>query len=334
MRIFDSIEYVEAPDPTVWRFDAFMESALYGPNGFYATGRGRAGRRGDFITSPEVGPLFGRVLSDWVEEQWVRLGRPETLDVFDIGAGPGALMRSMARTPRDVAAHWRLHSIDLGDGLDPARLAGAIVIANELLDNLSIRIVGYQQDRWWELAVRAKDPAGADARLIAVPLAHDEVQRLPRSLRHAASSRWVPWHQQAIDWVTRIRRAGVAALIVFDYGAVRTETLSERGGWLRTYRGHERGHDPLRDPGQFDITTDIGFDQFEPPDRLMTQADFLRFYGIEERVAEGKQYWLAHAAAPDLDAMIMRSRISESEALLDAEGLGSWLVAQWVIPAA
>ena len=40
------------------RFDEFMRIALYGDHGFYTTG-GQAGRRGDFITSPEIGPLFG-----------------------------------------------------------------------------------------------------------------------------------------------------------------------------------------------------------------------------------------------------------------------------------
>ena len=44
-------------------FDEVMELALYDPeHGFYATG-GQAGRRGDFVTSPEVGPLFGAVVA-------------------------------------------------------------------------------------------------------------------------------------------------------------------------------------------------------------------------------------------------------------------------------
>ena len=52
---------------------AFVDAALYDPGeGFYATG-GQAGRRGDFITAPEVGPLFGAVVSNAIDHWW-RLG--------------------------------------------------------------------------------------------------------------------------------------------------------------------------------------------------------------------------------------------------------------------
>ena len=61
----------------------------------------------------------------------------------------------------------------------------------------------------------------------------------------------------------------------------------------------------------------------------MTQADFLRRWGIDELVEEGRVHWAAHADRPDLTAMRMRSRVSEAEALLDPAGLGSWLVGRW-----
>jgi SAM-dependent MidA family methyltransferase len=63
------------------RFDAFMNMALYGPEGFYNSG-GRAGRRGDFITSPEVGPLFGAVLARALDAWWVEMGSPDDFRVF------------------------------------------------------------------------------------------------------------------------------------------------------------------------------------------------------------------------------------------------------------
>jgi len=77
-------------------FAAFMDLALYGPSGFYtAPAGGRAGRRGDFLTAPEVGPLFGAVVARFLDAEWERLGRPDPFTVVDAGAGPGTLARAV-----------------------------------------------------------------------------------------------------------------------------------------------------------------------------------------------------------------------------------------------
>ena len=85
------------------RFDEFMRLALYGEHGFYG-GTGRAGRRGDFITSPEVGPLFGAVVARFIDAEWERLGRPEPFTFVEAGAGPGTLARSVIAAPPSVRA--------------------------------------------------------------------------------------------------------------------------------------------------------------------------------------------------------------------------------------
>jgi len=66
-------------------FSAFMAAALYDDaGGFYARG-GRAGRRGDFVTSPEVGPLFGTVLGRALDEWWDELGQPAPFQPWWVG---------------------------------------------------------------------------------------------------------------------------------------------------------------------------------------------------------------------------------------------------------
>ena len=79
-------------------FDQWMEQALYHPrHGFYSSG-GQAGRRGrDFLTSPEVGPLFGAVLAKAIDGCWNELGRPDPFIVIEAGAGRGALAASVLR---------------------------------------------------------------------------------------------------------------------------------------------------------------------------------------------------------------------------------------------
>jgi SAM-dependent MidA family methyltransferase len=82
-------------------FEEVVASALYDPDGgFYATG-GRAGRRGDFVTSPEVGPLFGAVVARALDTWWEEAGAPEVFVVVEAGAGPGMLARTvLAAQPR------------------------------------------------------------------------------------------------------------------------------------------------------------------------------------------------------------------------------------------
>ena len=72
-------------------FDEVMELALYHPEvGFYSAGGG-AGRSGDFLTSPEVGPLFGAVLGRALDHWWRELGEPDPFVVVEAGAGAGTL---------------------------------------------------------------------------------------------------------------------------------------------------------------------------------------------------------------------------------------------------
>jgi Uncharacterized conserved protein len=87
-------------------FDAWMEAALYDPDGgFFSRGAG-AGRAGsDFITSPEVGALFGRLIARWADSWWDRLGRPDPYLMVDAGAGRGRLARAvLAAAPRCAPA--------------------------------------------------------------------------------------------------------------------------------------------------------------------------------------------------------------------------------------
>ena len=119
--------------------------------------------------------------------------------------------------------------------------------------------------------------------------------------------------------------------MAIDYATPITAMLAGRPyrDWLRTYRNNERGDHYLAAPGTQDITIDVPIDQLPEPDAVRSQAQFLQRWGIDELVEEGKRIWEEQAARPGLEAMKMRSRISEAEALLDPAGLGAFLVAEW-----
>ena len=84
-------------------------------------------------------------------------------------------------------------------------------------------------------------------------------------------------------------------------------------------------------PGAQDITVDVALDQLPEPDAVRTQAQFLRRWGIDELVDEGRRAWPAGRGARPRGAG-MRSRAAEAEALLDPSGLGGFGVVQWIAP--
>ena len=94
----------EGPIP----FDRYVDAALYDEDGgFFALGggAGRAGR--DFVTSPEVGILFGALVARFLDRSWIELGRPDPFVVVDAGAGRGRLAADVLRAGPDCARALR-----------------------------------------------------------------------------------------------------------------------------------------------------------------------------------------------------------------------------------
>ena len=326
------------------RFDEYQERCLYDPeHGFFVTRPGAGTRGGDFLTSPEVGPLFGAVLARWLDAVWVELGEPAAFDVVEVGAGRGALAAAIHRAAprcapalrhvlveRSAALRARAEEL-LGDRATvtsalPERASG-VIVANELLDNIPARIVTRTPRGWSEVFVEITDTGAVE---VLEPCDGDPA--LPAEALDIPAGTRLPLVEQAASWVDgALGRLEAGRLLCLDYGVRSTVELAERR-WLRTYAGHERGADPYESPMEQDITIDVPMDQLPGGPSISTQADFLRGWGIDELVEEGRQLWEERAHVGDLAAIAARSRINEAAALLDPDGLGAFLVAEWIVP--
>lgn len=321
-------------------FSEFQRLALYGPDGFYMRDGGRAGRRGGhFITSPEVGPLFGAVLARYLDDAWRALGEPSPFVVVDAGAGPGTLARAIFAAKPACAGAMHYTAVEISpaqrsnhpDGVEsradlPDGPFDGVIVANELLDNVPFRLCVY--DGMWREAFVVTNADGTFGEVLSSPL--DPVPAvLPATPAHGARA---PIQDTAAAWVveatSRLKRGRVLAI---DYASPTTSAMARRPwrDWLRTFHGHERGGHYLAEPGSQDITVELAVDQFPEPDTVRSQAQFLQRWGIAELVAEGDEYWATHAAAPDVAAIAMRSRAIEAKALLDPTGLGGFTAIEW-----
>ncbi|MCA1693128.1 MAG: SAM-dependent methyltransferase, partial [Actinobacteria bacterium] len=215
----------------------------------------------------------------------------------------------------------------------PAGPFDGVVLANELLDNLPFRLLERIDGGWAEVRVTA------DLQELLVPAdpeAGAEADHLVAEAEVPTGAR-IPLQYQARNWVRTalgVLRSG--RVVVVDY-ADTTPSLACRPwpDWLRTYRGHGRGGQPLSDLGQQDVTCEVAVDQLSSvhwPACNDSQADFLADHGIGELVDEARRQWQERASVGDLSAMVARSRVSEAAALTAPAGLGSFRVVEWRVP--
>jgi SAM-dependent MidA family methyltransferase len=318
-------------------FSDYMRLALYGEGGFYTTG-GRAGRRGgDFITSPEVGPLFGTVIARALDAWWKELGSPSQFDVVECGAGPGTLARSiLSAQPEcadalhyvavEISASQRaLHpqGVESRESMPDGPITG-VILANELLDNLPFRLFVF--DGSWMEAFVSQAAGGQFVEVLRTP------DGVPTCLPQTAPLGSRAPIQDASSWVSdSLAKISHGRLLLFDYCSDSTSeiALTPWREWLRTYREQGRGAHYLTEPGSQDITAQVMIDQLPARFSSSTQTDFLAQWGIDDLVREGSDYWESMKTAPDVAAMKMRSRATEAKSLTDQSGLGMFSVLSW-----
>ena len=333
-----------------------MEVALYDEaQGFFARGRGPSGRS-DFVTSPETGSLFGLMVGRALENLWLEHGSPEEFSVIEVGAGSGRLCREVLRSEREISAAIKYVTVERSDALRqlqaetlgnypevsilatlPATPTNGVLIANELLDNLVFDIAEFTSDGWVEVRValstaNAPDNAAPQFVEVLAPLEDARASLIPDFAAQIGDR--LPIQVGIVAWIARAAECiDDGWMILIDY-AGSGEELARRGGWLRTYRDHIRGADPLTNPGEADITTDVVLEPLRAAlvdggfriESETTQSEWLNRLGIDEEVGIGEAPWLAGAARGDLEALIGRSRASEAAILTDSSGLGGFKV--------
>ncbi len=328
-------------------FEVYMELALYHPDSGYFTGeRLRSVQSGDFLTSPEVSPLFGETLAELVMREAADTGLTLPM-VIDAGAGSGSLLRPLLSTLGERAEPWAVEVSPparraLGElvgkrvvgsleGL-PRRIAG-VIFANELLDNLPMALARRRAGGWRELWV---GESGGELGWVETPARAEVEEWLERFAGPTPEGGMVECQLAAGRWVTEVLdRLVSGALVVFDYGDT-AEGLERRrpDGTLRTYRAHHLGPDPLAEPGGTDITADLNFTAVAEAARaagaivsLHRQDDLLEELGLTERIRRLRMQEAEHARAGDeLRRLEIRSVRIGAETLLHPRGLGDFRV--------
>jgi SAM-dependent MidA family methyltransferase len=332
-------------------FDEFMRISLYDvDHGYFATGPLRSVAGGDFLTSPEVSPWFGRIVARFVAG--VAGDRRHPVTVVDAGAGSGSLLRPLLATLADLEVPVDAHAVEVSPAarhslraipgltvhrhMDEVPMAGgrsAVVVANELLDNLPAALAARSGDGWEERHVGLVDGALA---LVAAHPRPEVVTWADRFAGPVPEGGIVEVQLEASRWVTGVlRRLRRGALVAFDYGDTAAELAPRRAeGTVRTERDHHRGPGPPLGPGATDIPMDVNStaaaaaaERAHARVGLVSQAEFLERWGlgdeIDRLVSEERE--LAAGGDP-MRRLQVRSEHTDAATLLHPRGLGDFRV--------
>ncbi|CAB3760804.1 class I SAM-dependent methyltransferase [Paraburkholderia humisilvae] len=300
-------------------FDRYMDRALYAPHlGYYSGGAVKFGRRAedgsDFITAPELSPLFAATLARPVAQALEASG---TRDVIEFGAGTGRLAAGLLKALDAHRAPLDSYSIvDLSGELRerqqamlaeavpalvarvrwlhalPAEFAG-VVIGNEVLDAMPVRLFAHMHGTWRERGVVHRDGAFAFE---------------DRALQSTHDAAFLDEIEAGGDYVTETHEAACAftrticrmltrgAAFFIDYGFPRHEYYhgQRTQGTLMCHYRHRAHGDPFLYPGLQDITAHVEFTGIAEAgvdtgaDLLgyTSQARFLMNAGMTDALAE------------------------------------------------
>ena len=267
-------------------FRRFMELALYHPAlGYYASGRARVGRKGDFFTNVSVGPLFGRLLARQVVEMWERLGSPREFSIIEQGAHDGQLAADVLGGLREfspgcfAATVYRIiepfpllaerqgsrlaefaQRVKWSASLREVNVEAGVHLSNELPDAFPVHLVTWISGEWRErMVVETGGRFVFEDGPLSVPALREACAQIPGPLPEGyltevnlAAREWIA------DVARSIRRGFVLAV---DYGFPRHEYHApwRTAGTLSAYANHRREPDPLARPGEIDLTAHVEF---------------------------------------------------------------------------
>lgn len=301
-------------------FDRYMELALYAPGlGYYSNGSRKFGSAGDFVTAPEISPLFGRCIARSVSKVLASL---DSADLLELGAGSGVMAVDILRelgSLDQLPEHYYIleRSADLRERqrqrfedqipellsriiwLDqlPAEPINGVILGNEVVDALPVKRFHWLDGQVTELGV------GVTKNQLGMAVLGETDQHMSAVVNDLAGDcDWAGSFESEFcpvlpAWIESLAASIDRGVLIFvDYGCGRAEYYHpQRNSGTLMCHYHQRAHpDPLLFPGLQDITAYVDFSALASSAVLAgmqltgycTQAHFLLDNGLEGMLSE------------------------------------------------
>ena len=288
--------------------DKFINFALYDKKKGYYMQKSPFGRKGDFITAPNISRMFSEMMAIWILGFWENLGNPKKINLVELGAGNGEMMKILLETFKKFPVFFDscnvlIHEKSLKlkkiqrDKLDKDKIIWisdlkkikkfpTIFIANEFFDAMAVKQFIKKEDLWFERYVNFKNKKKAFFNKKSF-----NMKKFEKEIGYNISKnqKFIEYSLIGISYlkkIAKIIKKNNGGLLIIDYGYMEKKMKNT----LKSISNHKHSN-VLENIGKSDITHNINFCLFKKiidqlgglKDLITTQGSFLVKLGIKDR---------------------------------------------------
>jgi cyclopropane-fatty-acyl-phospholipid synthase len=286
--------------------DEFIQHSLYDKNKGYYMKNNPIGVNADFITAPEISVLFSEMIAIWLVGFWEKLGKPDNINIIELGAGTGELMFQINNTIKNFVKFKKScnfyilekspklieiqkeknqpFKIKWIDDLKKIKNFPSIIIANEFFDALPVKQFKKINKIWFEQYVKKNNKTYqfTDKKIRVFQIENLIGQKISKSQRFIEVS---PESIEKINEISKIIKKNNGGILIIDYGNLD----SNMSNTIQSVKKHKKT-DILKNIYKSDITHLLNFQFYKrkfkkklDEVKITTQREFLVNMGILER---------------------------------------------------
>ena len=288
--------------------DKFINLSLYDKKNGYYMKKNPFGKKGDFITAPNISRLFSEMIAIWIISFWKNLGSPRNFNLIELGAGNGEMMKVLLESFQNFPSFLESCNIIIHEKspilvriqkeklskskiiwvsqINKIKKNPSIFIANEFFDAMPIKQFRKQRNIWYEKFVNFENYSKA-----SFIEKKTDIKKIEKRLNFKISQNqnFIEYSEFGFDYlknISNIIKKNTGGLLIIDYGYLEKKMKNT----LQAVSNHKFAN-ILDNIGGVDITHNINFELFKKftqklgglDNNLNTQKNFLIKMGIKER---------------------------------------------------
>ena len=294
--------------PTSLPLDKFIELALYDKSSGYYMKKNPFGKKGDFITAPNITRIFSEIIAIWIVMFWKSLGSPKKLNIIELGAGNGEMMKVIIETLKNFPSCFNSSNFIIYEKseflknqqkkiLNTKKLnwindikkinsIPTLYLANEFFDAIPIKQYFKRRNQWFERFVQFETLKNAEFKDKKT-----NIKKIEQILKFQISKNQniIEYSPETFQYLKKILKTiniNNGGILIIDYGYLNSRMQET----LQAVKDHKYS-DVLKNIGDSDITYNINFNlfnkftnQFKKLDSITTsQNKFLTSMGMLQR---------------------------------------------------